>query len=134
MFIKPHACKGTSPGKVQNLVEETLNKHGIRITGKGEIMAETIDKEMYIDTHYGAIANKAIKLLPKELIVPDKGKEEFLKIFGESWDNAIAQNKVYNAKDGADKLNLDANGLNQLWSQLKRGQTLIKFGGGFYCG
>lgn len=133
LFIKPHACKGT-PGKVESLVENSLKKHGIRITGKGEMKAEVIDKKMHIDTHYGAIASKAVKLQPKELVVPDKGKAAFAKMFGESWDDAVKAGKVYNAKDGAAKLKTDAAGMNTIWSKLSRGTSLIKFGGGFYCG
>mmetsp|Transcript_3841 Transcript_3841/g.4436 ORF Transcript_3841/g.4436 Transcript_3841/m.4436 type:complete len:381 (+) Transcript_3841:30-1172(+) len=133
LFIKPHACKG-APGKVENLVESSLRKSGIRITSKGEMKAEVIDKNMHIDTHYGAIASKAVKLVPSELNVPDKGKAGFEAMFGEKWDDAVAAGKVYNAKDGATKLGVDGAGLNDKWSKLARGKDLIKFGGGFYCG
>jgi len=133
LFIKPHACKGT-PGKVEDLVESSLRKSGIRITDKGEMKAEVIDKNMHIDTHYGAIASKAVKLLPSELNVPDKGKTGFEAMFGEKWDDVVAAGKVYNAKDGAAKLGVDGAGLNDKWSKLNRGKDLIKFGGGFYCG
>lgn len=133
VFIKPHACKGT-PGKVEEAVEDHLKKAGIRITGKGEMLAETIDEKQHIDTHYGAIASKAVKLEPKELNVPDKGKAAFEKMFGEKWDDAVAAGKVYNAKDGAAKLGLDGAGVNAKWSKLKKDVNLIKFGGGFYCG
>ena len=133
VFLKPHACKG-HPGKVEAILEDTLAANGIRITQKGEMLAEEIDAKMYIDNHYGAIASKAVKLQPKELNVPEKGKTQFEQMFGESWDSALAANKVYNAKDGAAKLGLDSEGLNQKWSSLTRGKDLIKFGGGFYCG
>jgi nucleoside diphosphate kinase len=133
VFIKPHACKGT-PGKVEKVVEDKFAASGIRITGKGEMVAETIDKEMYIDTHYGAIASKAVKLKPNELNVPDKGKKDFEKAFGETWDSALAAGKIYNAKDAAAKLGVDSEGLNAKWSKLTKGKDLIKFGGGFYCG
>ena len=133
VFIKPHACKGKE-GAVESVVEDYLNDAGIRITGKGEMTADQIDKNMYIDTHYGAIASKAVKLKPSELNVSDKGKADFEKMFGESWDSAIKAGKVYNAKDAAEKLGLDASGINEKWSKLTRGKDLIKFGGGFYCG
>eukprot|EP00934_Nitzschia_sp_Nitz4_P003781 Nitzschia sp. Nitz4//scaffold13_size275219//54968//56180//NITZ4_000850-RA/size275219-augustus-gene-0.253-mRNA-1//-1//CDS//3329535942//3771//frame0 len=133
VFIKPHACKG-KPGAVESIVEDKFKASGIKVTSKGEILAEDIDKNMYIDTHYGAIASKAVKLQPSELNVPDKGKAGFEKMFGESWDSVIAAGKVYNAKDGAAKLGLDSEGLNDEWSKLTRGKNLIKFGGGFYCG
>ena len=115
-------------------VEDSLKAAGIRVTGKGEMAAEQIDSNMYIDNHYGAIASKAVKLKPSELNVPDKGKAGFEKMFGESWDSAISANKVYNAKDAAEKLGLDADGINAKWRNLTRGKDLIKFGGGFYCG
>ena len=133
VFIKPHACKGT-PGKVEALVEEKLKAAGIRVTDKGEMLAETIDKNMHIDTHYGAIASKAVKLKPSELNVPEKGQKQFEEMFGEKWADVVAAGKVYNAKDAAAKLGVDAEGLNAKWSKLKRGSDLVKFGGGFYCG
>lgn len=136
VFIKPHACKGT-PGKVEELVEDSFRSAGIRVTGNGTMTAEEIDQNMYIDTHYGAIASKAVKLKPSELNVPDKGKAEFLETFGESWDDAVAAGKVFNAQDGAAKLGVDGAGLDQKWSKLQKkgkNKNLLKFGGGFYCG
>lgn len=133
VFIKPHACKGT-PGKVEALVEDGFRDAGIRITSKGEMAAEIIDQKMHIDTHYGAIASKAVKLTPQELNVPDKGQAGFEKMFGEKWADAVSAGKVYNAKEGAAKLGIDGAGLDQKWSTLTRGKDLIKFGGGFYCG
>jgi len=133
VFIKPHACKG-KPGSVESVVEGKFKESGIRVTDKGEISAEEIDKNMLIDNHYGAIASKAVKLKPSELNVPDKGKKQFEAAFGESWDSAVAAGKVFNAKDGAEKLGIDAEGVNGEWSKLTRGKNLIKFGGGFYCG
>lgn len=133
VFIKPHACKGT-PGQVEALVENSFAASGIRVTGQGDMSAETIDEKMHIDTHYGAIASKAVKLKPSELNVPDKGKADFQKMFGVSWEDALAQGLVYNAKDGAAKLGVDGSGLDAKWSTLARGKDMIKFGGGFYCG
>eukprot|EP00536_Pseudo-nitzschia_multiseries_P010516 jgi/Psemu1/203519/e_gw1.323.46.1 len=133
VFIKPHACKGKA-GSVESVVEGKFKESGIRVTDKGEITAEEIDKNMFIDNHYGAIASKAVKLKPSELNVPEKGKKQFEEAFGESWDSAVAAGKVYNAKDGAEKLGIDAEGVNAEWSKLTRDKDLIKFGGGFYCG
>jgi len=62
VFIKPHACKG-KPGSVESVVEDKFKESGIRITSKGEISAEEIDKNMFIDNHYGAIASKAGKAI-----------------------------------------------------------------------
>jgi len=134
VFVKPHACKGASPEKVQELVEKAFKKAGIRITSKGEMNADVIDKNKHIDIHYGAIASKAVLLKPNELNVPEKGQKQFEEMFGEKWSDVIAASKVYNAKDAAEKLGLDGSGLDEKWSHLKRGKDLIKFGGGFYCG
>jgi len=133
LFIKPHACKG-NPGQVEKLVESSLAMAGVKVTGSGEMSAETIDKNMHIDTHYGAIASKAVMLTPDQLNVPDKGKADFEKMFGMSWDEALTKGLVYNAKDGASKLGVDGAGMDAKWSTLQRGKDMIKFGGGFYCG
>lgn len=133
VFIKPHAMKG-KPGVVEKLVESKLKESGIRITGQGDMDAATIDKNLHIDTHYGAIASKAVILKPSQLNVPDKGKKAFKEMFGIEWDEAVAQGRVYNAKDAAEHLKVDGDGLEKKWRKLKRGKDLIKFGGGFYCG
>lgn len=130
VFIKPHAV---TP-KTKALVKEMLAKSGIKVTGEGSLNAKTIDEEMLIDTHYGAIASKAVKKLPSELNVQPKKQEEFKQMFGISWEDALAQGKVYNAKAACEKLRINGAGLDKIWSGLSRGQNLIKFGGGFYCG
>jgi len=95
--------------------------------------AETIDKNLLIDTHYGAIASKAVKLTPDQLHVPEKGKAQFKELFGLSWEDAIKQGKVLNAKQACEKFNVDGLELEKMWRKLDK-STLIKFGGGFYCG
>jgi hypothetical protein len=90
VFIKPHACNDS----VKALVREHFKKCGIRITSEGTLDAATIDKDLLIDTHYGAIASKAVKLKPSELNVPEKGQAEFQKTFGISWKEALASGKV----------------------------------------
>jgi nucleoside diphosphate kinase len=131
VFIKPHAANSDA---VKALVKAHFKKNGIRVTGEGALDAASIDKNMYIDNHYGAIASKAMKLKPSELNVPAKGQAGFSKMFGESWEEALAAGKVFNAKDACEKLGCDGAGLDAKWATLSRGKNLIKFGGGFYCG
>ena len=38
------------------------------------------DKKKLIDTHYGAIAAKAVMMKPKDLTVQEKSQEEFEKM------------------------------------------------------
>ena len=124
VFIKPHAA---ASDKVKDLVRGHFKKHGIRITGEGDLDAQTIDENMLIDTHYGAIASKAVKLDPTELNVPEQGKEKFKNTFGLAWDDALAAGRVYNAKQACAKLNIDGPALDK-----KLGKK-VKFGGGFYA-
>lgn len=129
VFIKPHAVTDD----VKALVRKQLAKAGVTILSEGTIFAEEIDKEKLIDTHYGAIAAKAVKQKPDTLTVQPKAQEEFKKAFGISWSDALAKGLVYNAVDGCTKLNTDFDGLGQKWGTLKKGVNLLKFGGGFYC-
>jgi nucleoside diphosphate kinase len=129
VFIKPHAVYP----KVVDLVKDTFANNGIKITGEGDLDYKTIDEKFLIDTHYGAIANRAVKQKPSELVVPDKGKAGFKKLFGLEWETAVAEGKVYNAMDAAAKLGVDGAGLEALWRKLDKKNELIKFGGGFYC-
>ena len=41
---------------------------------------------------------------------------------------------VFNAMDGAKKLGISPDELGKKYDALKKGETIIKFGGGFYCG
>jgi hypothetical protein len=73
VFVKPAAV---TPGTLA-LVEKTFKSYGIKVTGSGTLDAKTIDQEQLIDTHYGAIASKAVKLQPSELNVSAKAQQQF---------------------------------------------------------
>jgi nucleoside diphosphate kinase len=130
VFIKPHAVTDS----VKSLVSKELGKAGVTILSEGKIAAETIDKDMLIDTHYGAIASKAMKQKPGALTVQAKAQADFQKAFGLSWTDALQKGQVYNATDAAAKLGISFDQLGEKWGKLKRGADLLKFGGGFYCG
>jgi len=130
VFIKPHA----NNDKVQCLMNLKLKCSGITVISEGEIKAEEIDSKQLIDNHYGAIAAKAVKLTPAELNVQPKAQEAFQKMTGQSWQDAVQKGQVYNAMDACKKLGISTNDLGKKWGTLKVGSTLLKFGGGFYCG
>ena len=131
VFIKP---KAVTP-KAKALLESSLVANGITVLKSGELSAKTIDKEMLIDNHYGAIASKAVKLQPSELNVSQKAQDAFKDAFGLEWSEAVASGKVYNAVDGCKKLGVNPKDMEaKYWSKLTKGKDLIKFGGGFYCG
>ena len=78
-----------------------------------------------------------VKTEPKDLVVSAKAQAGFAKAFGLSWADALASGNVYNATQACAKLGITADELDQKWSTLNRGgakPTLLKFGGGFYCG
>jgi len=130
VFIKPHAVTD----KVKSLVAERFAADGIGIISEGSISAEKIDKEMLIDTHYGAIAARAMRQKPSELVVQKGAQEAFEKAFGLSWSDALDQGLVYNLVDGAEKLGCSMDALGKKYDKLNKGVDLLKFGGGFYCG
>jgi len=130
VFIKSHARYP----KVMELVKETLVAKGITIISEGQIKAEKIDKKKLIDVHYGAIAAKATKQKPEELTVQEKAQNEFKTQFGIAWSDALAQGLVFNAVDGAKKLGITPTELGEKYDKLKKGESIIKFGGGFYVG
>ena len=73
VFIKPAAV---TPAAVE-LVKAGLAAKGITITSEGELDAKTIDERKLIDTHYGAIAQKAMVLKPHQLSPSEKSKDAF---------------------------------------------------------
>jgi diadenosine tetraphosphate (Ap4A) HIT family hydrolase/nucleoside diphosphate kinase len=127
LFIKPEAVND----KVKAFVEPILKEKGLKIIKKGELKSEVIDKKKLIDNHYYAIASKATILKPKELNVP---ADKFKGQFGLEWQAALDSGKVFNALDGCEYFGVDAAGMSALWSETKKANRLIKFGGGFYCG
>merc|ERR1712178_459783 len=115
-------------------VKECLRQVGIFILSEGIIPAEEIDQHSLIDTHYGAIAAKAVSAKPAQLVVQPSAQDEFSRMFGLRWDEALRQNKVFNAMDATAALGISTEDLGFKWSKLSKGQDLLKFGGGFYCG
>lgn len=129
LFVKPHA----NTEAVNKMVRESLEGQGFIIKAEGELSAQEIDAKRLIDTHYGAIASKAVVLKPSELNVPEKGKEQFKQAFGISWQEALDKGLVKNAKEACEVLQVDGDELEALWRKIDK-KDLIKFGGGFYCG
>eukprot|EP00913_Durusdinium_trenchii_P017937 g16855.t1 len=121
VFIKPHA----NNEKVQTLVKEKLTSEGLTIKSEGTIKSTVIDarpnasswkdKKKLIDTHYGAIAAKAVTMKPKDLTVQEKSQEEFEKQFGVKWSKVMEDGLVFNAMDGAKKLGITADELGKKW-------------------
>jgi hypothetical protein len=131
VFIKPAAV---TPAAVE-LVKAGLAAKGITITSEGELDAKTIDERKLIDTHYGAIAQKAMVLKPHQLSPSEKSKDAFKVLFGLDWAEAAKEGgSMYNAADLCTKLAIDGTELEARWSKLEKDKDLIKLGGGFYCG
>lgn len=131
VFIKPHAA---CSAKTAPLVSEAFAAQGIKILTEGDIDGPTIEKNLYIDNHYYAIANKASLTLPKDLSPTQKAQDEFKSTFGLSWTDALSQGVVYNAVDGCKFFGVDGDTMDGMWAKAKKGKQLVKFGGGFYAG
>lgn len=130
MFVKPHAM---TQG-VKDLVAAKLRENNIAVVRSGTIDAHTIDKDGLIDTHYGAIASRAVRQRPSELLVQPSAKAEFEKVFGLSWEDALAKGLVFNAAEAAAKLGKDPLEISAAFDKLVRGKDQVKCGGGFYVG
>lgn len=130
VFVKPHAVSEA----VKDLVKSKLEGRGITILRSGKIDAATIDKQGLIDAHYGAIASRAMKQKPAELVVQPEAKAEFEKLFKVSWEHALEKGLVFNAADAAAKLGIAPLALSEKFDKTKRGESQVKFGGGFYVG
>jgi nucleoside diphosphate kinase len=130
VFIKPHAV--TEP--VKQFVEKRFAEVGLKINSKGPISADKIDKELLIDTHYGAIASRAMQQKPSELPVQQKAQDDFQTAFSLSWSDALKQGLVYNLVDAAAQLSCNYDEIGEKFDKLTKGKDMIKFGGGFYCG
>jgi hypothetical protein len=123
VFLKPHAATPAA----KSLLEAGLKAHGMSVVQQGTLDGATIDDKMYIDAHYYSIASKATILEPKDLNVP---ADKFSAKFGVGWEEALAQGKVFNAKQAKARLGCTDEELGALWSQAEK----VKLGGGFYCG
>lgn len=127
VFLKPHAVTE----QAKELVKKRFEEKSITVQKEGSLLAEDIDKKKLIDAHYYAIASKATLLKPTQLNIP---KEKFKEFFGVEWDAAVNDNKVFNAMDACELLEIDADQLDKQWAKCKKDKKLVKFGGGFYCG
>jgi len=130
VFIKPHAV---TP-QVVDLVKKGLAKYGITILSEGTLDAKTIEDKLLIDNHYYAIANKASLTKPADLNPPEAKQNDFEKLFGISWLQALKEGKVYNAVDACQVMGIDGAEMDKLWAKSKDAGHLLKFGGGFYAG
>ena len=59
--------------------------------------------------------------------------EKFLEKFGESYETAMAEGRVFNALDACSKFECDAGTIDAAWRQSEKDGKMIKFGGGYYC-
>jgi len=123
VFVKPHA----NTVAAQNLVRNKLTQAGILILSESDVSGETIDEKKLIDQHYYAIASKATILPAEEIPVP---AAKFQEAFGESWETVLSEKRACNAMEACAQFGCNAEELDEAWGKA----TVVKFGGGFYCG
>lgn len=100
VFIKPHAVSDLTKA----FVSKELKEKGLTTLYEGEMSAEDIESKGCIDKHYASIAKSAMDTTPGDLEVTDEKKAEFMKTFGQSWDEGIELGLIFNAKGAAEKL------------------------------
>ena len=103
IFIKPHAITA----KVVALVEGALGKAGMEVVSTGSVSNDVIEEGMLIDNHYGTIADRSFRMAPQNIAVQAKGRAAFKQMAGMEWEEALANNLIYNAKDACEKLKVD---------------------------
>ena len=130
MFLKPH-CSGSKA--VLALVKAHLASAGVSVLGEGVCKASDMKRHGLVDAHYGAIANRAVRLDPRTLAVPPEGQAAFQARFGLGWAAALDAGLVHNASTAAFKLNLSDAALEKRWRAIPR-EDVLKLGGGFYVG
>lgn len=130
VLIKPHAVTGA----VEDLVRSILRHNGITVKRQKRISAETMEQRGLVDVHYKAIGSKALVDMPQDLNMPEKAREQFVEIFGITWENALSQGLVLNAATAAATLELTPLEISEKWAMLTDGVDLIKMQGGFYVG
>ena len=130
LMLKPHANNEIAREFVQNF----LKKQGIEVLKDGEITAKEIEEKHLIDNHYGCVAEKAVNTDPHDLVIPDDALKSFEDCYGISWELALKQDLICNAKQAMKRLDWNTEELGAHWDELKLGVGKVKFGGGFYCG
>jgi len=130
LLIKPHAVNEA----VENLVRSKLCVNGVTVLRQLRISAEEMEKRGLVDVHYKAIGSKALIDMPQELNMPAKASEQFVELFGITWEHALSQGLVLNAATAASTLELTPLEISEKWEMLTDGVDLIKMQGGFYVG
>jgi len=92
VFVKPHAAND----KVLEFTKKHLSENGITVIKEGELDAQEIKDKGIIDNHYAALAANAVKVLPKDLAVPDANKAKFEEAYGVPWAQAVADGSFLN--------------------------------------
>jgi len=129
VFIKPHA---NNPA-VRKLVQHTLTRLGLKITNEGEVRYDEMDSKRLIDNHYYSIASKAVLISPDALHVPDEGLKKFEEEFKVTWQQAIKDGVVLNARQVCEKYEMSPEELKNAWLEGKKRGDWLRFYGGFYC-
>ena len=135
VFIKPHAADAAP---VASLVRTALGAAGIAVRGEGVLGAAEMDAKRLIDTHYGAIASKAMRTDPRDLNPTPAARALFASTFAAelagmgdgigTWEEAVAAGRVRNAVGACSELGIDAAAMDG-----RCRERMVKFGGGFYC-
>lgn len=126
VFIKPSAYTRDTEALVRGMFR----------VWEMEIVEEAIMSPLNIrdkiDGHYGVVSERAMKVKPEELCLPDIALEEFSYQFGMLWGDALARGMVKNAADASRDWAIGTYDMESLWRQAERENLALKMGSGLY--
>jgi nucleoside diphosphate kinase len=129
IYIKPAS---NIPGVV-SLVRDVFLSKGFVIAGEGDISSYTIKQKKLAARQYANICKMAQDLTPRELELSAAAYIRFQKKFHLAWCDALAVERVYNARDCALALHISHSELMKLWLESIYHGNMVKFGRGCYC-
>ena len=150
VFLKPEVtgCGDEAKARVLDLVRGKFEASGLAVTEEGQVSGEVVARQGLIDTHYGAIATKAVKTFTHQLELTLQQRNEFQLQFGLTWYDSIKSKQLVNAQQASDEVKqlllrkkksnaaTTAVSFGEIWDDCTKVHNLgvVKLGGGFYIG
>lgn len=128
VFVKPHAANE----KVINFVRDHLQQAGCQVLSEATVLRDRIVNERIIDKHYFSISEYAFDRDPKDLLIHDSKKKDFLDKFGFEWQHGLDNGLILNSKVCKEKHGLDSD---EFTKRVRAGQNAglqVKLAPGLY--
>jgi len=94
LFLKPEVA-ASAPALA--MVRGVLAGHGLQVVEQGVVGAAAVASQGLVDKHYGAIAAKALKQKPSELVLSAEQRKLFEAELKVGWFDALSRRVLVNA-------------------------------------